>query len=253
MEAYSQTPNELYVSIGSTGECLRYAAPALSKHSSAASNLITFPLNFRSAWGFIDDRSQFKVHTNERTQIHGVRSSLAGTLPSTSRVNISFDERVAERAVFATEHVIATSSPRHRQYHNHVLCLINRCSFSVEECSSSSFKTEFTDFGQCYTYNFNESDVIYSSFTGTCDVIYCGRQVLPSIQITRVTLATRAPLSKMTMQEISANKLAINLSRKNATYLWCWLTEVWMANIKYGRRSMNKINAIVRWLKQTNE
>jgi len=35
--------------------------------------------------GYMDDRSQIKVHTDERTQIYGPQSSLAVTHPSTNR------------------------------------------------------------------------------------------------------------------------------------------------------------------------
>jgi len=35
--------------------------------------------------GYMDGRSQIKVHTNERTQVHSAQSSLAVTHPSTKR------------------------------------------------------------------------------------------------------------------------------------------------------------------------
>jgi len=35
--------------------------------------------------GYIDGRSQIKVHTDERTQVHSARSSLTATHPSTNR------------------------------------------------------------------------------------------------------------------------------------------------------------------------
>jgi len=35
--------------------------------------------------GYMDGRSQIKVHTDERTQVHSAKSSLAVTHPSTNR------------------------------------------------------------------------------------------------------------------------------------------------------------------------
>jgi len=35
--------------------------------------------------GYVDDRSQFKVHTDERTQVHSAQSSLAVSRPSSNR------------------------------------------------------------------------------------------------------------------------------------------------------------------------
>jgi len=42
--------------------------------------------------GYIDGWSHFKVHTDERTQVHSARSSLVVTHPSTNRV-LNFSER----------------------------------------------------------------------------------------------------------------------------------------------------------------
>jgi len=49
---------------------------------------------------YIDGRSQIKVHTDERTQVHNARSSLTVTHPS--RLLLNFSERATELALVAT-------------------------------------------------------------------------------------------------------------------------------------------------------
>jgi hypothetical protein len=51
-----------------------------------------------------DGRSQFKVHTDERTQVHSARLSLAVTHPSINRGRraLNFNERATELALVAT-------------------------------------------------------------------------------------------------------------------------------------------------------
>jgi len=72
--------------------------------------------------GYIDGRSQIKVHTDERTQVHSARSSLTVTHPSSNRGRRNFNERATELALVATVSLIVirqvthwASLGRHRQ------------------------------------------------------------------------------------------------------------------------------------------
>jgi len=53
----------------------------------------------------MDNMSESKVHTNERTHVHSAQSSLAITYPSTNRAQplFNFSDRVTEQALVATE------------------------------------------------------------------------------------------------------------------------------------------------------
>jgi len=54
---------------------------------------------------YLNGRSQIKVHTDERTQVHSARSSLMVTHPSTNqgrRCLINFSEHANELALVAT-------------------------------------------------------------------------------------------------------------------------------------------------------
>jgi len=55
--------------------------------------------------GNIDGRSQIKVHTDERTQVHGAQSSLAVTHPITNRARryFTFSDWVTEQSFIALE------------------------------------------------------------------------------------------------------------------------------------------------------
>jgi len=51
----------------------------------------------------MDGRSQIKVHTDERTQVHSAQSSLAVTHPSTNQARrYNFSDRITEQALVAT-------------------------------------------------------------------------------------------------------------------------------------------------------
>jgi len=54
--------------------------------------------------GYMDGRSQIKVHSDERTQVHSAQPSLAVTHPSrpTNRAQPYFSDRVTEQALVAT-------------------------------------------------------------------------------------------------------------------------------------------------------
>lgn len=46
------------------------------------------------------------------------------------------------------------------------MVLFCRCDYGQQPCYERDFLTEFTDMGQCYTFNYNQSDFRYAYTTG---------------------------------------------------------------------------------------